>query len=319
MNLAKDIEEKGKEFRPDPQRKEPTDIIITDSELYHFLRGLGLTSRERCTPPECIFKLLYLQLAATKYYFKASAVVQILETFSRDPFVQSRVVCALFSRVYDLHNLDVVLRSLTTEAQNDVIYRLGYLNCMNPLKPALDYEIHMLHLDNRKMLIYLLELAPSEAVNSLKEDTRSDIIITDLYGSLNRVMKATTDQWVRFNYGDFNERTTNISWNLRRDGLKKFLVGTKPVHKEIFRVVQQYYKLLQDPEQISMGPIEQQFASMSKRKAEKLKAAPLVNKLASRLRMKRAASAASAETESQPRQRQPRQSQPRQSLRLNPK
>lgn len=289
MDLARDVEERTKEFRPDPQRKEPMDIIIDDGGLYHFLRGLGLTSRERCTPPECIFKLLYLQLAATKYYFKASAVVQILETFTRDPFVQSRVVCALFSRVYDLHNLDGVLRSLTTEAQNDVIYRLGYLNCMNPLKPALDYEIHMLHLDNRKMLIYLLELAPSEAVNSLKEDTRSDIIITDLYGSLNRVMKATTDQWVRFNYGDFNERTTNISWNLRRDGLKKFLVGTKPIHKEIFRVVQQYYKLLQDPEQISVGPIEQQFASMMKRRAEKLKAAPLVNKLTSKLRIKRTA------------------------------
>ena len=208
-------------------------------------------------------------------------------------------MCALFSRVYDLHNLDVVLRSLTTEAQNDVIYRLGYLNTMN-LKPALDYEIHMLHLDNRKMLVYLLELAPSEAVNSLKENTQSDIIITDLYGSLNRVMKATTDQWVMFNYGDFNERTTNISWNLRRDGLKKFLVGTKPIHKEMFRLVQQYYKLLQDPEQISIGPIEQQFAAMTKRKSDKLKAAPLVNKLASKLRMRKAPSMAAAEVAAEP-------------------
>ena len=129
--------------------------------------------------------------------------------------------------------MDVVLRPLWPEAQNDVIYRLGFLNVMNPLKPALDYEIHMLHQDNRRMLVYLLELAPSEAVNQLKEDLRSDIIITDLYGSLNRVIKSCTDQMVMFNYGDFNERTQSISWNLRRDGLKKFLVGTKPVSRDL--------------------------------------------------------------------------------------
>ncbi|MDP7384041.1 MAG: alpha-(1-_3)-arabinofuranosyltransferase family protein, partial [Acidimicrobiales bacterium] len=66
-----------------------------------------------------------------------------------------------------------------------------------------------------------------------------DIIITDLYGSLNRVIKSCTDQMVMFNYGDFNERTQCISWNLRRDGLKKFLVGTKPVSREIFNIIRQ--------------------------------------------------------------------------------
>ena len=175
--------------------------------------------------------------------------------------------------------MDVVLRPLWPEAQNYVIYRLGFLNVMNPLKPALDYEIHMLHQDNRRMLVYLLELAPSEAVNQLKEDLRSDIIITDLYGSLNRVIKSCTDQMVMFNYGDFNERTQNISWNLRRDGLKKFLVGTKPISRDIFGIIRQYYKLMQQPDNLSIGTVEQQYQNMLKRTAERSRAAPLINKL----------------------------------------
>lgn len=279
LALARNEKARIEEFRPDPSRRNPADIIISDNELYDFLAQLGLSSRERCNPSECIFKLLYLQLAATKFYFRASHLNSVLDTFPREPLTQSRVVCALFSRIYDLHNMDVVLRPLWPEAQNDVIYRLGFLNVMNPLKPALDYEIHMLHQDNRRMLVYLLELAPSEAVNQLKEDLRSDIIITDLYGSLNRVIKSCTDQMVMFNYGDFNERTQNISWNLRRDGLKKFLVGTKPVSREIFNIIRQYYKLLQQPDNLSIGSVEQQYANMMKRAAERTRAAPLINKL----------------------------------------
>jgi hypothetical protein len=279
MTMARDEKRRTEEFRPDPGRKDPKDMILSDEDMYDFLRRLGLSSRERCSPSECIFKLLYLQVAVTKYYLLASQVNSVLETFPRDAFVQSRVVCALFSRVYDLHNMDIVLRPLWPEAQNDVIYRLGFLNVMNPLKPALDYEIHMLHQDNRRMLVYLLELAPSEAVNQLKEDLRSDIIITDLYGSLNRVIKNCTDQMVMFNYGDFNERSPAISWNLRRDGLKRFLVGTKPMSRDIFGVIRQYYKLMQKPDQLTMGSIEVQYTAMVQKSQDKMKAAPLINKL----------------------------------------
>jgi hypothetical protein len=84
---------------------------------------------------------------------------------------------------------------------------------------------------------------------------------------------------VMFNYGDFNERTQCISWNLRRDGLKKFLVGTKPVSREIFNIIRQYYKLLQQPEHLSVGSVEQQYANMVKRASDRTRAAPLINKL----------------------------------------
>ena len=63
------------------------------------------------------------------------------------------MVACLFSRVFDLHRLDVLLRFLKQEAQQIIISRLGYLNVLNPLKVAFDYVIHLQYLDNRVLLV----------------------------------------------------------------------------------------------------------------------------------------------------------------------
>ena len=66
-----------------------------------------------------------------------------MECFSRDPVIQAKVVTSLFSRLWDLHNMDIILKQMTSEGQMEVIRRLGYLNIMNPLKPGMDYNINM--------------------------------------------------------------------------------------------------------------------------------------------------------------------------------
>ena len=116
------------------------------------------------------------------------------------------------------------VKNTSGDCQREIITRLGYLNVMNPLKPAMDYNIDMVYVDERKQLVSLLELAPSEAHDQVRDNTKSDISIVDLYGSLSRVLKNCTDQRVIFNYGEINERSTSVSWNLRIDMLKKYLI-----------------------------------------------------------------------------------------------
>ena len=246
----------------------PRDMIVTESQLFEFLQALGLNSRERCVFPDTVFKLIYMQIASTKYYFKATDVCNILDTFDRDPSIQAKVVSCLFSRLFDLHNMDIILKQVSTDAQREIINRLGYLNVINPLKPAMDYQIYMVYPDERKMLVNLLELAPSEAHDQVRDNNKTDISIVDLYGSLSRVLKNCTDQMVLFNYGEMAERSTNISWNLRNDLLKRFLVGSYPIDKEMYKLINMYYKLVKSKD-FSMGSIEQQYLySLKRKKAE---------------------------------------------------
>ena len=81
-----------------------------------------------------------------------------------------------------------------------------------------------------------------------------------MYGALNRVLATAGTDTLLFNYGDVGEREQSnfISWNLRRDGLGKFLVGTAPIDKGVFDVIRMHKKLL-DKGALSKGPIEVQW------------------------------------------------------------
>ena len=107
------------------------------------------------------------------------------------------MIC-LWSRIWDLHNMDAVLRHMTAGGQRELISRLGYLNVINPLKPALDYCINTRYVDERCinpnpnnpntpnpnlnpnpnpnpryfdercMLVLLLQIAPSEVSDQIR-------------------------------------------------------------------------------------------------------------------------------------------------------
>jgi hypothetical protein len=242
-------------------------MIISDQEMREFLITCGLNVRERCNAPDAFFKLAYMQLAATKYYFEAKRVCVVLECFSRDAMIQARVTVCFFSRIWDLHNFDVVMRSLSSDAQREVVLRLGYLNIMNPLKPSMDYFIDMRYADSRKALVFCLSTGPSEGGDQLRTEPGSDLTITDMFGSINRVLKQCLDARVLFSYGEVGERTPNVSWNLRTAAMKSFLVGTLPHLQGMQRIIFLYNKLLKE-NMITIGPIEQQYEVMLKRKKE---------------------------------------------------
>ncbi len=249
------------------RKTHPQDYVISENELADLLKLLGLSTRIRIQPPETYIALAYLQLAATKYFFEAKHVNIVLECFSRAPDIQARVVVTLFSRIWDLHNSDIILRNLSTLAQKETISRIGYLNIINPLKPALDYDIDMRYVDSRKCLVFCLETAPSEDASQLRGDMTSDLTLTDMYSSINRVKRDCLDARVMFNYGEVGERSQNVSWNLRMKALKYFLVGTQPTAKTLHRVIIQYNKMLKAGT-LSLGPIENQYEHWLKRQAE---------------------------------------------------
>jgi hypothetical protein len=207
-----------------------------------------------------MFYIIELQLAATKYCFLVSNCQQIMECFSDDAASQAKVVVALFSRIRDLHNFDQLLRPLTPKTQREVTRRLGYLNVLNPLKLAFDYHISMQHLDERILLQLLLEISPHEGTDQIIESPKTDVSVITFYGALHRITSSVRDDTLIFSYCDVGERTTIVSWSMRRDAVKKFLVGTKPLEKGMFRVISMYGEMSRHGT-LTRGPIELQYNS----------------------------------------------------------
>ena len=91
--------------------------------------------------------------------------------------MQAKVVVSMFSRLVDLQNIDLVLRHLDNRAQQEVVKRLGYLNVINPLKIAFDYVLPLTCLDNRILLVSLMELASVESADNIIEDANTQYIL----------------------------------------------------------------------------------------------------------------------------------------------
>jgi hypothetical protein len=243
------------------QRRKVT--LVTDDEFYGFLEQLGLSNRSKISSNKIIFILMDLQLASTKYYFTVSHVHLILDTFPDDWEIQSRVIIIMFSRIKDLHNMDQLLRSIETRAQQDVINRLGYLNVINPLKIAFDYILSLMYLDNRVLLIILMELAAIESADQIMEDLHTELPIATLYGSYTRALNEVRPEIMRFTYCEIGVRTNTVSWSTRKELLKKFLVGTQPLDEECFHTVSMF-KELESHEALTSGPIDLQYANYLK-------------------------------------------------------
>jgi len=204
-----------------------------------------------------------LQLASTKYYFTVDQVHTILDSFADEWDIQAKVVVALFSRIKDLHRMDVILRHLDSKAQQDIFHRIGGLNLLNPLKISFDYVLSLKYLDNRIMLVMLMELASMETADQITEDPSTELPIQTMYGAYTRALNETRPETMRFTYADFGERSKVVNWPSRRDIIKKFLVGTQPIDDSMFQVVTQY-KELEAAGALTSGPIDLQYGSFQK-------------------------------------------------------
>ena len=102
---------------------------IGTEEMTELLSKLGLDQARKLDLSEFSFLLIELQLASAQYYFRTMDVLTILDAililFSNDVKLQSKIVIALFSRIWDLHNFDVILRQLHESSRHDIAKRLG--------------------------------------------------------------------------------------------------------------------------------------------------------------------------------------------------
>ena len=102
---------------------------IRPEEMTDLLFKLGLDHARKLDPSEFGFVLIELQLASAQYYFRTQDILTILDAilvlFSNDVKLQSKIVIALFSRIWDLHNFDGILRQLHESSCHDIAKRLG--------------------------------------------------------------------------------------------------------------------------------------------------------------------------------------------------
>ena len=241
---------------------------ISDNDLEAFLKKLNLTSRRRVPRAQCNSKLLELQLAVTKFYFTAANVWSIVDCFSEDDATRARVIVCLFCRIDDLFNFDFILRRLNYVCCQDVILRLGVLNALNPLKPSVDYTLNMKHIDNRKVLFYVLELASQETGDQLIEHPKSQISIMALYAGLGRLIENENDLVANFTFCEIGERQSYPTWNLRQNLMKNFLLGTYPMDNRMNQIVTMY-KEMETAGSLTAGPVDLQYREHLKQIAHK--------------------------------------------------
>lgn len=243
---------------PQTQSNDSTEREITEEEFFQFQKDVGLIRTTKISISDSLLMLVELQVAVAKYYFTCSNVLQILDVFVDDAITQSRVIVCLFGRLWDLWNFDIIMRQLNHKAQYEVILRLGWLNIINPLKPAFDYVIKLMTQENRILLVTLMELATAESGEQIIEDPSTELTIFTLYGALNRVMNESRPETLIFSYSELGERSTMVNWSTRKDFMKRFLVGTYPINRESYECIT-WYKEIEAAGNFSIGPIDLQY------------------------------------------------------------
>lgn len=256
-------------------RPSKTDVpTITNAELEILFQKLGLSPRRRLSSSKAIFKLLELQIAVTKYYFTCANVITFLDCFMQDDSTQAKAVIALFSRLKDLENFHVILRGLRASASKIVVETLGLLNVVNPLMPAFDYKISLKYMDNRIFLHSMVSLASNEGGDMIKEYARTEVLMITLFAAMGRIIQDVQEKTVVFGYCEIGERICSPNWNIRKDLVKLFLVGTQPIDTAQVHRAAAIYKELEDAKALGNGPLDLQYNQFLKKKnSEKATAA----------------------------------------------
>lgn len=173
--------------------------------------------------------------------------------------MQAQVVVCLFSRVRDLENFTNVFRGMKPGAIRKVIETIGVLNLCNPLRPSLEYHLSMKYADNRIFIHSMCTLASNESGDQIKENPKTEVLMIDLFASMGRIVQDERDKMVRFSYCEIGERSCVPAWNLRRDFVSKFLLGTQPMDPASVFKDHTIYKELEAAGTLGFGPLDLQY------------------------------------------------------------
>jgi hypothetical protein len=109
------------------------------------------------------------------YYIRCRHVANMVYNFSLGCEVKAEyfgtyrveLVVALFSKIVDIHNFDIILKELEPFEQGCVYCRLGWLNIFCPTRPERSYELNMEIWEERmvaKALLYLADVEDGENI-----------------------------------------------------------------------------------------------------------------------------------------------------------
>lgn len=94
-----------------------------------------------------------------QFYFSVAQVHELVNSFPQYEFLRIELILAVFSRITDLENFATVVDSLTPEEQAECVYRLGIMNCYNPIQVDRVYRLSLDSHDERQMAVVLVKLA----------------------------------------------------------------------------------------------------------------------------------------------------------------
>ena len=78
---------------------------------------------------------------------------------------------AIFSRIVDLENLDLVIDSLKQSDYLEFCHRIGFLNIVNPVKPDRFYSLDLRIWEHRELCKVFIKLALEEPGENWIDET----------------------------------------------------------------------------------------------------------------------------------------------------
>ncbi len=180
-------------------------------------------------------------------------------------------------RIKDLENFQILIRNLSGHAVQLVFEALGILNVINPLTPANDYKLSLKYMDNRLFVHALCSLASNESGDQIRESPKTEVLIIDLFAAMGRIINEVQDKNAIFSYCEIGERSCQPAWQLRKDMVHKFLIGTQPIDIAAIHRPFAIYKELEAAGVLSVGALDLQYrqylknSEASKNKQVKLK------------------------------------------------
>lgn len=108
-------------------------------------------------------KLIALRAVSSKYYFNCRQVAQMMEHFgpydrnANGDLFRGLVFVTLYSRIIDEANFNLTMEMLDQSSHRRMLDRIGHMNLFNPIRPCGFYHLNLDILDQRKVLIYLVQ------------------------------------------------------------------------------------------------------------------------------------------------------------------
>ena len=180
-------------------------------------------------------RLALLRVATTSLWLSTEQIEFIIKQFPSHDFCRVYACVVLHARCLDLENFHTIFRFLEPREQHELVHRLGWLNCMNPMHPERIYVLDLRQYEDREMCKVLVKLAVSEpGANWAEEGYRWSIKDAYVPGWELPADWASPDKddggprrfgRLRLRYTSDKAKGCDPKWDVRRALMKRFLCG----------------------------------------------------------------------------------------------